>query len=203
MPVCYSPTMAMSGPEDAYAVLGVDPASDDESIAAAYRHLARRYHPDIAGESATLRMMSINAAWDRLRDARRRAEYDEELREIDPVRAAAARRRPRPRAKSRDEETSGLGTSAPVEPVARPATRDGTGAAGRPPGRPSGSVLDFGRFLGWSMGEISRIDPGYLIWLEDHAEGRRYLEEIDRTLRQVGVRGEAEAPKIRKPRFSR
>ena len=33
------------------------------------------------------------------------------------------------------------------------------GTAGPPPGRPSGSVLDFGRFKGWSLGEIARVDP--------------------------------------------
>ena len=54
------------------------------TIAAAYRMLARRYHPDIAGEAATRRMMRINAAWDRLRDPERRAAYDDELAEIDP-----------------------------------------------------------------------------------------------------------------------
>ena len=82
-------------PKDAYAVLGVDPAADDASIAAAYRMLARRYHPDIAGEPATRRMSRINAAWDRLRDPEKRAAYDAELAEIDPARAAMARSRPR------------------------------------------------------------------------------------------------------------
>ena len=32
---------------------------------------------------------------------------------------------------------------------------DGLGAAGPPPGRPSGSVLNFGRYAGWSIGEIA------------------------------------------------
>ena len=30
------------------------------------------------------------------------------------------------------------------------------------------------------MGEIARVDPGYLVWLEDRSEGRPYLQEIDR-----------------------
>lgn len=195
--------MATPTPNDAYGVLGVDPASDDETIAAAYRRLARRFHPDIAGESATVRMVKINAAWDRLRDPSRRADYDEELREIDPVRAAAARRRPRPRAKPREDDAREAPHTTPYEGYVRPASRDGTGAAGPPPGRPQGSVLDFGRFKGWSMGEIARIDPGYLIWLEDHEEGRRHLDEIDLTLRRIGVRGEDVPKKARKPRFAR
>jgi curved DNA-binding protein CbpA len=55
-----------------------------------------------------------------------------------------------------------------------------TGAAGRPPGRPSGSVLDFGLFAGWSLGEIARRDPGYLQWLAERPEGRPYADEIER-----------------------
>src|SRR5688572_13134122 len=58
--------------EDAYTILGVSPDSDDEAIAAAYRSLARRHHPDIAGEDATRRMSRINAAWDLLRDPTKR-----------------------------------------------------------------------------------------------------------------------------------
>jgi hypothetical protein len=65
---------------------------------------------------------------------------------------------------------------------------DGTGGAGPAPGRPTGSVLGFGRHIGWSIGEIARVDPGYLLWLEDHREGRPFLDEIDRTLRETGLR---------------
>ena len=51
-----------------------------------------------------------------------------------------------------------------------------------------GSVLDFGRHLGWSIGEIARVDPGYLVWLEGRPEGRPYLAEIDSLLRRTGFR---------------
>jgi curved DNA-binding protein CbpA len=199
--------MQMATLKDAYAVLGVDPAADDASIAAAYRMLARRYHPDIAGEPATRRMSRINAAWDRLRDPKKRAEYDAELAEIDPARAAMARSRPRRHhaAPSTPEPpTPGVDHSmdAPYQGYQRPVERDGTGAAGRPPGRPSGSVLKFGRHLGWSIGEIARVDPGYLVWLEDRPEGRPYLEEIDRTLRLRGFRQDSE-PAHKRSRFGR
>jgi len=200
-----------TAPKDAYAVLGVDPGADDATIAAAYRVLARRFHPDIAGETATRRMMRINAAWDMVRSPTRRAAYDEELAEVDPARAAAARRRPhRHRSTATDQETaapSGRSTRADSPgsgstAYQRPVQRDGTGAAGRPPGRPSGSVLPFGRHLGWSLGEIARVDPGYLVWLEDRPEGRPYLEEIDGTLRRSGFRTTAE-PEKKKGRFGR
>ena len=70
---------------------------------------------------------------------------------------------------------------------------DGTGGAGPAPGRPSGTVLDFWRHKGWSIGEIARVDPGYLVWLEERREGRPHLDEIDRTLRAVGFRRAADA----------
>ena len=38
-------------------------------------------------------------------------------------------------------------------------TADGDGAAGPPPGNPSGTVLNFGRYAGWSLGEIARQRP--------------------------------------------
>lgn len=204
-------------PKDAYAVLGVDPAAEDEHIAAAYRMLARRYHPDIAGEAATRRMMRINAAWDRLRDPQRRADYDLELAETDPGRATKAggrRSRHRYTPPPHHAEASTHHDAphadaahaphyeAPYQGSRRPAERDGTGAAGRPPGRPSGSVLKFGRHVGWSLGEIARVDPGYLVWLEERPEGRPYATEIDEILRRSGIRT-ASDPTPKKGRFSR
>jgi len=52
-------------------------------------------------------------------------------------------------------------------------------------------VLDFGRHIGWSIGEIARVDPGYLEWLSQQREGRRYAAEIDGVLRRAGFRAEA------------
>ena len=174
---------------DAYAVLGIEPSVDDDAILIAYRSLARKFHPDIAGERATKRMMRINAAFDRIRDPIRRAEYDTELDEIDPVRAAAARRRRQHHDPSSPVEAEAARrTATAYQSYDRPHQRDGTGAAGRPPGRPSGSVLDFGRHTGWSLGEIARVDPGYLVWLSDRPEGRRYVVEIDALLRRTGFR---------------
>ena len=36
--------------------------------------------------------------------------------------------------------------------------------------------------FGWSIGEIARVDPGYLAWLQPRREGEPYREEIDRLL---------------------
>jgi curved DNA-binding protein CbpA len=69
--------------------------------------------------------------------------------------------------------------------------KDGFGAAGPPPGDPSGSVLNFGRFAGWSLGEIARRDLEYIEWLDRSSIGRQYRDEIDAILRRVGRRKSA------------
>ena len=63
---------------------------------------------------------------------------------------------------------------------------NGQGGAGPPPGNPQGTVLDFGRHIGWSIGEISRVDPGYLEWLDKQPQGSRAA-----TTRSTGRSGHA------------
>jgi hypothetical protein len=72
-------------------------------------------------------------------------------------------------------------------------TADGAGAAGPPPGNPSGSVVTFGRFAGWSLGEIARTDLEYIEWLDRMPIGRPYRDEIDAILRSAGRRRSAES----------
>ena len=209
--------------EDAYAILGVAPDATDEEIAAAFRSLARRHHPDIAGEDATTRMSRINAAWDLLRDPDRREAYDRDLDAADVAagrpgdrvargrvrraRQAAARATAASVATGGRQPANGTSDGTPgwrppispddgIPPVsARTPERDGTGGAGPPPGRPSGSVLRFGRHLGWSLGEIARVDPGYLEWLEARREGQPYLDEIDELLVGSGFRTAPKRPR--------
>lgn len=161
--------MTDDDPQDPYLVLGVPRGSSDRAIATAYRRLAREHHPDIAGEPATIRMARINAAFDAIKTASRRAGHDD----AGGPRARSGRTRDR----SGDDSWR------------RTPERDGTGGAGPPPGRPSGTVLSFGRHIGWSIGEIARVDPGYLEWLAARREGRPYLDEIDAALRRLGMRG--------------
>jgi curved DNA-binding protein len=68
---------------------------------------------------------------------------------------------------------------------------DGEGAAGPPPGRPSGSPVTFGRYSGWSIGEIGERDLEYLEWLDRMTIGRPYRDEIDVILRRTGRRRSA------------
>jgi hypothetical protein len=55
---------------DPFAVLGVAPGADEREVLAAYRELAKQWHPDRGGgERAERRMAEINAAYDLLRAA--------------------------------------------------------------------------------------------------------------------------------------
>jgi curved DNA-binding protein CbpA len=126
-------------------------------------------------------MQRLNAAWFILRDPGRRAAYDA----TQPGRHQGA--------------SSGAGSG-----LHRAAGRarashepEWTGAAGAPPGRPSGSRLDFGLYAGWTLGEIARYDTGYLAWLRDRKEGRPYAEEIKAVLERMRP---ADAEPSRPPR---
>jgi curved DNA-binding protein CbpA len=190
----------VSDTADPYKVLQVDPEAEDEVIAAAYRRLAAKYHPDVAGPEGSARMVAINAAWAVLRDPAARAAHDRE-------RAGPATKAPG--AAPFAGRQAGLGGSPPPETVSRDQTAgrssfgggydasmrraDGEGAAGPPPGHPSGSVLNFGRYAGWSLGEIARTDLEYIEWLDRMPIGRTYRDEIDAILRRTGRRRSAPA----------
>jgi hypothetical protein len=54
-------------------------------------------------------------------------------------------------------------------------------------------VLNFGRYAGWSIGEVGRADLEYLEWLDRMPIGRPYRDEIDTILRRTGRRRSASA----------
>ena len=61
---------------DPYKVLGVSPSASDDEIKAAYRELAKKYHPDnysddALGELANEKMSQINEAYDEIMNMRR------------------------------------------------------------------------------------------------------------------------------------
>ena len=65
-------------PLDFYQTLGVPKDASEKDISAAYRRLARQYHPDVTGgdKEAEERFKQVNAAHDVLSDSARRAAYD-------------------------------------------------------------------------------------------------------------------------------
>ena len=61
---------------DYYAILSLPASATREQIKHAYHRLARRYHPDLNGQSASERIKLINEAYDILSDLTKRAAYD-------------------------------------------------------------------------------------------------------------------------------
>jgi hypothetical protein len=123
-------------------------------------------------------MTGLNHAWGILRNASARAAYDQ---------ARAEGRR----------------TPTVAKPVVSHQMRAPMPA--RPPGKPSGSDLDFGRYAGWSLGQIATADPVYLEWLARTPIGRSFNREIDALLathRAANAAADA-ATAERRPRRSR
>jgi len=149
-----------SGTLDHYRTLQVDPSAELEVIQAAYRVLARRFHPDLAGDDST--MKRLNAAWEVLGNKKRRAEYDIARGFGGPVPAQTA-----------------IVTS---DPAVRPASPD---HAGPPRGRAFGTVLTYGRYEGWSLGQVALVDPAFLEWMRSVPGGRYLRPEIDAILKDV------------------
>jgi curved DNA-binding protein CbpA len=144
-----------------YRVLQVLPDADPEVIAAAYRALARKHHPDMDGGDARI-MREINEAWETLQNDALRSAYD---------------------------ERHGVGHVPKGLPMAPASTTVATSdaptfgplAARRANARTS-STLDFGRYDGWRLDELIRHDRAYVEWLARTPMGRRHRSEIDRLL---------------------
>lgn len=155
---------------DHYEVLQVAPSAEPEVIRAAFRALARKYHPDFGGDPR--RMMELNEAWNVLGDRQRRAAYDaSRFRSRSRLSGGAPRQRrstpanPEP---MRVPSNPIVDADRPAEPAAEPP----------PVGRQAGTVLDFGRYAGWSVGALAGHDPDYLLWLERTPIGRPLRTEI-------------------------
>ena len=98
-------------PDNYYAILGVPIDASSDTIKRAYRQLARRFHPDLAGPEGAVQMKRINRAYDVLRDPQKRLNYDTILGGVVDFRNGGLSR-PRPTARKFDPtddiEFSGL-----------------------------------------------------------------------------------------------
>ncbi|MEB3255746.1 MAG: DnaJ C-terminal domain-containing protein [Synechococcaceae cyanobacterium] len=73
-----SPTAAVEGRPDFWAVLGLAPGADSEALKRAFRQQARRWHPDLNGNDpvAEERFKLVNEAYAVLSDPRRRQAWE-------------------------------------------------------------------------------------------------------------------------------
>jgi len=154
--------MSIDPESNAYRILQVHPQAHETVIRAAYRALARLYHPD-GNERNDRRMSDLNRAYDLIRDPELRRHYDAQL--------AADGTMPR--------QPVGPGPDA-VPPT--PAQNGGAFSRHRNAGDGESKVIDFGRYAGWTIRDLLRADPEYLRWLRRHSSGLRYRPEIDRLL---------------------
>jgi molecular chaperone DnaJ len=71
--------MAVGTQKDYYATLGVDRKAKPEQIRKAYRHLARKYHPDVnpGNKAAEEKFKEIQGAYEVLSDEKKRQIYDQ------------------------------------------------------------------------------------------------------------------------------
>ena len=125
----WAPDRCLTG-IDPYKILQVDSEAEDEVIQAAYRRLARKYHPDLAAtpEAAT-RMAAINAAWELIGDPAARRAFDRARRAADGCRRRADRlataggtargRRGRRRPSGAADAAAAIGRPPPPEVVSR------------------------------------------------------------------------------------
>lgn len=144
---------------DPYRILQVQPDADPDIVRAAYRVLARKLHPD------------AGTALDEVSE-RRMADLNWAYSVArDPIKRrlweSDRRRAPPP---------------TPGESATHGAPRGPLSADG------ADQRLDFGRYQGWTLGEVAQRDPDYLDWLRRHASGARYRDTIDILLRAVRKR---------------
>jgi len=148
----------MAPEPDAFRVLQVDRDAHADVIRAAYRALARIYHPDgVAPDVA--RMIALNRAY-------------------------AAVRTPEGRASSHVPHARGqaVGPGFPGPDAPQAARAAAPFRTARRAAQDTSSTLSFGRYAGWSISQLARHDPDYLRWLCRHSAGLRFRGEIQQHL---------------------
>jgi curved DNA-binding protein CbpA len=145
---------------DAYGVLQITPTAEEFVLEAAYRALARHFHPDGKSPDAS-RMANINRAYDLLRTEERRKRYDR-LHRVQPMGPGVAGESP-----SMAAQAFGGRVPAPS-----------AGPGGTRPNDAAMRTIDFGRYQGWTIKDLVKQDPDYLRWLSRHSSGVRFRNEI-------------------------
>lgn len=148
-----------------YKLLQVDPSAEADVIAAAHRVLARRLHPDTDFTGIDeYRARELDRALRVLSDPDQRRAYDERLADL-----------------------NGNGSeSVPMGPgFGQQGYTLGDRIQSRDTDRARSMRIDFGRYAGFSLGDLARSDPDYLRWLSRHSSGIRYRSAILRLLAEA------------------
>jgi len=106
LPLTRKPSTARDGPS-LYDILQVSPTASQEVIHAAYRTLARGFHPDVnSGPAAAAAMARLNAAFYVLGDHARRADYDLKLTRSQRASSGVVARIPEPAVRGKPRPNS-------------------------------------------------------------------------------------------------
>jgi curved DNA-binding protein CbpA len=169
-----------------YEVLMLHPTATIEVINAAYRALAKQYHPDHAGPEGAGKMAQINEAYAILSNDEKRARYDEILGKSGDGELVGHPRPSMPGATNLKYEAGAWSVRPRSEPTPASASY---GEAGPPPAYPPawGKVLSFGRYRGWSLAQVAAYDRNYVEWLSRTMAGRTYSTELKQVLSQAST----------------
>jgi curved DNA-binding protein CbpA len=163
----------VSEERDPYEILQLSPNALPQVVEAAYRALALLQHPDRTGHPDDDRSMAdLNWAYATLRDPEQRIAYDR-TRTGMPIEVEAA---PEP------------STTAATTTLSERVREAAKAAVERDAENPANVTLDFGRYSGMTLGQIMRVEPGYLEWLRRHSSGLRYRHQIDALLTSLAAR---------------
>jgi hypothetical protein len=165
-----------------YQLLMVDPGVDDDVLTVVYRRLVQRTNLAYEDDARRRERLSLlEQAYALLHDGDRRRRYDLRLAGIAERGAvlvmpdAPATPREREAVPVRSAAPAVIQVQAPLAVVAVRPMETAKPAAARSVG---GTVLDFGRYAGWSLRQVALRDPDYLEWLRRTPGGRQYQSEI-------------------------
>lgn len=185
-------------PLNHYQVLMLDPEVDADLLKTVYRRLVQRYQSPLdRSGTAMQRLQAVEEAYAVIGDPYRRARYDAQLEErmwdaepaatsvthpvatpvAVPVATPVAFSRATPGAFSRATP----GAFSRATPGPQPVTRTTFPVVSQRQSSTRSvqvSVLDFGRYAGWSLRQLAARDPDYLEWLLRSPGGRQYRAEI-------------------------
>jgi hypothetical protein len=167
-----------------YAILGVPLDADNDTLKRAYRQLARRYHPDLAGPEGAVQMKRINRAYDVLSDPEKRLNYDTIIGgTIDLRKGGLTRPRPVARRFSGEEEAEFAGlsifsTRGPLQTGARVRSALGVISTLNSVETPAGLLVAAGSLDGKGMCWYANSDAAPVVFAMDAGSRLESLREL-------------------------